>query len=511
VNSIETDHDQMTVPRLVMRGLHKAFGATRALVGVDLELAPGEVLALIGENGAGKSTLMKVLSGVHRPDRGEMRLEGEPYRPQDPLDARRHGVVMIYQELALARDLSVEENIMLGVEPRRGPLVDRAERRRQASAALARLGCEAIDVTRPVRSCSVAQQQMIEIARAMVTTPRVLVLDEPTSSLTRDDVRHLFAVIARLREQGVSVIYISHFLEECQAVADRYVVLRDGASVASGDMAGTAQQDLIHHMVGRAVEELYPRGRRERGEVALRVRGLSGRVLPHAVDLELHRGEVLGIFGLIGSGRTELLRCLFGLDAPRSGSVQVLGRELAGTHPGQAWRHGMGLVSEDRKGEGLLLIRDLADNLTLTRLRPYRRGGMLAAASQHAATADWIQRLAVRCRTPRQAIGELSGGNQQKIAIGRLLHHGCELLLLDEPTRGIDVAAKARIYQLIDAEAAAGKAVLVVSSYVPELLGICDRIAVMCRGRLGAARPVAELDERAVMRAAIGQEEVDHG
>lgn len=503
----------MTAPRLQIRGARKAFGPTQALAGVDLTVAPGEVLALIGENGAGKSTLMKVLSGVHRPDAGMLHLDGAAYAPADPVAARRAGVVMIYQELTVAPDLTVAENIVLGNEPKRfGLLVDRAAMRDTATAALQRLGRDDLDLDQPVRELSVGQRQMVEIARAMTTSPRVVVFDEPTSSLTRDDVEHLFAIIRRLRDDGVAVIYISHFLEECRAVASRYCVLRDGTSVTTGDMATATEADLIAAMVGRDVDDLYPRSERERGEVILDCRGVQGSPLPRRVDLSLHRGEVVGLFGLVGSGRTEFLRCCFGLSPMDAGSIQFDGDDLTGASPHDWWRRGVGVVSEDRKGEGLLLVRSIADNTTLTRLAPFCTGPWLHERAQHRATAEWIDRLGVRCQGPAQAIGGLSGGNQQKVAIGRLLQHECQVLLLDEPTRGIDVGAKARIYQLIDQAAASGCAVLMISSYVPELLGTCDRIAVMCRGELGASRPVAEWDEHAIMAAAIGadHEEPDH-
>ena len=498
----------MADPLLLIEGVHKRFGQTHALRGVELSLDRGEVLALIGENGAGKSTLMKTLSGVHQPDEGRMHFDGAPYRPAGPLDARMQGVIMIYQELTLAADLTVAENIVLGVEPSRFGLLDKTKRSELARTALDRLGCSDIGINTQVRELSVGQQQMVEIARAMVTTPRVLVLDEPTSSLTRDDTQHLFEVIARLREQGVSIIYISHFLEECRAVADRYLVLRDGASVAAGIMAEASEAELIRHMVGREVDDLYPRSVHEAGEVVLSVKDLAGSPLPRSVNLELRAGEVLGIFGLVGSGRTEFLRCLFGLDRHVRGSIAINGQAVSKPDPGTAWKRGEGLVSENRKEEGLLLVRDIADNLVMPSLDRFARFGILNNRGQHDAADEWIDRLKVRCQGSRQAIGELSGGNQQKIAIGRLLHHGCEIIILDEPTRGIDVGAKALIYQLIDEQAQAGKAVLVVSSYVPELLGICDRLATMCRGTLGEPRPVSEWDEHKVIASAIGQEVV---
>jgi ribose transport system ATP-binding protein len=485
-------------PRLRLAGIRKRFGATIALAGVDLEIAAGEVHAVVGENGAGKSTLMKILSGVHAADAGTIELDGRPYAPAEPLDARRAGVVMVNQELAIAPHLTVTENIVLGAEPAAGGFLRHAEARRIAADALAQLGRPDIPLDRPAGRLSVAEQQLLEIARALALGCRVLVLDEPTSSLTQTDTANLFRLVRRLREQGRSVIYISHFLEEVKALSDRFTVLRDGASVATGVTAGTSQDELAHLMVGRQVNELYTRSPRTAGAVVLAVRDLAGTIKPVSASLELRRGEVLGIAGLVGAGRSELLRALFALDPVRAGSVHVEGGPGFGT-PGRRWAQGVGFLSEDRKVEGLALNLSLADNLTLPRLPAWLRPSALTAE-----TRTWIDRLGVRCAGPEQPVGQLSGGNQQKIAIGRLLRNGADVLLLDEPTRGVDIGAKQNIYRLIDELACAGKAVLMVSSYLPELLGTCDRIAVMCRGVLGAARPVAEWNEHRIMLAATG-------
>jgi ribose transport system ATP-binding protein len=471
-----------TGPRLEMIGVRKRFGATVALDGVDLSVAPGECHALVGQNGAGKSTLMKVLSGAHPADGGEMRLDGAPYRPHDPLDGRRRGVAMIYQELSLAPHLSVEENIVLGVEPARLGWLDRGEIRRLAAGALEQLHHPEIRPDAPAGSLAIAQQQIVEIARALAVGCRVLVLDEPTSSIPQRDAEQLFALIDRLRAQGLSVVYISHFLEECKRVAQGYTVLRDGKTVGGGAMADATPARIVDLMVGQKIDRLYPRSARSPGEVLLAAEGL-----------ELRRGEVLGIAGLIGAGRTELLRRLFGLDPVRAGGVRVT--------PALRWRQGLGFVSEDRKNEGLALGMTIADNLTLPKL-----GGLVLPAGQAAAARTWIDRLAVLCRHPFQRVADLSGGNQQKIALARLLHHDVDVLLLDEPTRGIDVASKAQIYQTIDERVSkGGKAVLMVSSYFPELLGTCDRIAVMCRGKLGPARPTDQWTEHALILEATGE------
>jgi len=498
-------------PRLSMRGVHKHFGATQALAGVDFEVAPGEVHALVGENGAGKSTLMKVLSGAHPLDRGEMRLDAKPYRPRNPLDARRRGVAMIYQELSLAPHLSVMENILLGVEPVAGPFIRWSEMRRRAVDALKQVGLETITPETPVRRLSVAQQQMVEIARAVAVECRVLVLDEPTSSLTQKDTEKLFSLIARLKAKGLAIVYISHFLEEVQQVSDRFTVLRDGKSVGYGQTATTTSAEIVGQMVGRKVDELYPRSRRTPGPVVLELTNLAGRTSPESATLTLHRGEILGIAGLVGAGRTELLRTVFGLDPVLAGKLSV-GTFVGPASPARRWAQKVGLVSEDRKTEGLALDLSIAENMTLPRLSGLGPQGLVTPSGQAAASAHWINELAVRCTSPRQPVNTLSGGNQQKVALARLLHAEVDVLLLDEPTRGIDVGSKAQIYQLLDELACddpqrerPAKAILLVSSYLPELLGICDRIAVMHRGQLSDVRPVTTWDEHSLMMVATGE------
>ena len=491
----------MAAELLRMEGVRKRFGATLALDGVALSVSAGEVLSLVGENGAGKSTLMKVLSGAHQPDEGRMWLGGELYAPAHPLEARRAGVAMIYQELSLARHMTVMENISLGMEPVCGPFVKWADVRRRADEAMAQLGRPDIDPGMPIYKLSPAEQQLVEIARAIAIGARVVVLDEPTSSLARNDIERLFELVRRLKTQGLGIIYISHFLEEVRAVCDRFTVLRDGRSVGSGETAATPTEQIIALMVGRDVKDLYPRSPRTAGETVLELTDLAGVVKPANASLTLHRGEVFGIAGLIGAGRTELLRAIFGLDPVRRGVIQFKAH-LGPASPAQQWARGLGLVSEDRKMEGLALSLSVADNLTLSSLRPLVNPSTQAATSQ-----TWIEKLAIRCRGPQQRVGDLSGGNQQKVAMARLLQHGVDVLLFDEPTRGIDVGSKAQIYQLIDELAAAGKAVLIVSSYLPELLGICDRIAVMCKGRLHPARPVSEINEHDIMLEATAAKE----
>ncbi len=493
----------MTSPRLRMTGVRKSYGPTHALRGVDLELAAGEVHALVGENGAGKSTLMKVLSGAEPPDAGAMEVDGTPYQPAGPQAARRRGVAMIYQELAVCPHLSVEANVLLGLESTTAGFLRKAADRDRVRAALAELGHPEIDPEAPVETLSPAARQVVEIARALLTDVKLLVLDEPTSALTQADARRLFELVARLKARGVTVVYISHFLEEVEEVADRYTVLRDGAAVGTGRVADVSRQRLVELMVGRAVEEQYPRVPHAAGEVVLDLGELAGDPLPRSASLTLRRGEILGLAGLVGSGRTELLRAVYGLAPVRGGTVRVHAVTGSTTTPAGRIRQGLGLLSEDRKDEGLALARSLAENITLSRLDPLARLGFLSPSRVREAASAQLARLGVKHRDADQPAGELSGGNQQKVAFARLLHQDADVLLLDEPTRGVDVASKADIYRLIGELAAAGKAVLVVSSYLPELFGVCDRIAVITRGVLGPARPVAEWTPEQVIEAAV--------
>ena len=505
---------------LTMSGISKSFGATQALRDVSLDVPAGRVLALIGENGAGKSTLMKVLSGAHAPDAGTMTLNGNSFTPSGPHDARLAGVGMIYQELNLAPDLSVEDNIMLGQERSQFGVLDRRAQQAKVREVLELLGHPDLPPSTPVRELPIAQQQLVEIARALASDCKVIVFDEPTSSLTRSDVEHLFAVIRRLKSAGLGIVYISHFLEEIRQVSDCYAVLRDGQSVGSGDLSDTTDTDIVSLMVGRSVAELFPSVPHTPGEIVLQVTGLSGESSPVDVSFELRRGEILGIAGLIGAGRTELLRCLFGLDRCRSGSVTRSVSDGGCSTTGGVERslerspsltlrvsEGFGLVSEDRKTEGLAQSRSIADNMTYSRLKPYSRFGWLNLKRRRTAVADWMRRLHVKAASPEQSVGELSGGNQQKIAIARVLHQEADILLLDEPTRGIDVGTKAEIYRLMGEQAAAGKAIIFVSSYLTELLAVCDRVAVMSRGRLKEVRAARDWTEEAVMAVAVSVNE----
>jgi ribose transport system ATP-binding protein len=477
------------VTRLAVFTIAKSFGETRALAGVSVRAEKGEVHAVLGENGAGKSTLMAILGGATLPDAGSIELDGAPYRPRIPKDARDAGVAVVHQELSLCLHMSVMDNLLLGVEPARLGVVDRKEARARADKAIATVLGETnprFDAYTVVRSLKSADRQLVEIARAFALAEpcRVLILDEPTSSLAADDAARLFELVRRLAEGGTTVMYVTHFLEELPKVATRYTVLRDGTTVGEGDVLGTPASELVRQMAGRAIEQLFPRSAHTPGEIALSVKDLAGQEKPSRASFVLRRGEVLGIAGLVGAGRTETLRAIFGLDPRAKGEVTAHGT--------------MGLVSEDRKGEGLALRRTLAENVTLSRLP----GFVVAPSWEHSATTKWIGELSIKCSGPDARAVELSGGNQQKVALARLLHEGVDIWLLDEPTRGIDVASKAQIYRLIDDLAARGKAILVVSSQLPELLGMCDRISVMRRGVLGEARPASEWTEHALLQEA---------
>ncbi|HEV8264300.1 MAG TPA: sugar ABC transporter ATP-binding protein [Gemmatimonadales bacterium] len=500
---------------LKVRGVVKRFGPTVALDGVDLTLEAGEVGALIGENGAGKSTLLNILAGGVRADGGAMEIDGQSYAPTSPLEARRRGVALIHQDLSLCPHLTVAENVLLGVEPSHWGWIDRAAAQRRALALLEHFGHPELRLDRRVGELPLAARQVVEICRALAADARILLMDEPTSSFQREDVDRLFALIRRLAAQGMAVVYISHFLEEVREIARRYTVLRDGHSVDTGDIAAASNEHLIAQMVGRPMTGLFPqRARRRDGEVLLAAQDVAAPpTLKHA-SFELKRGEIFGIAGLMGSGRTELVRAVFGLEPGVSGQITVRGRALSlrsggptgagGATPRQRLRQGFGYVSEDRKQEGLALQLSIADNVTATGLSTLSsRWGWLDVKRQWAAARSWIEALRIRATSPGQPVQALSGGNQQKVAVGRLLHQDAELLLLDEPTRGIDIGSKAQIYETIAHCADEGKGVLLVSSYLPELFGMCDRLAVMSRGRLSPARPIEDWTPETVLAAAV--------
>ncbi len=492
---------------LHVAGLSKSFGATQALSNVQLSLRPAEVHALLGENGAGKSTLLKILAGTDRADAGSLELSGLRYAPSTPQQAQALGVAYVSQEPALCPDLSVAENILLGALPGRFGLLDRSEQRRRAGTALARVlpeGAPLPDLTRRAGDLGQGDRQLVCLARALAQSEcRILILDEPTSTLNSNEAERLFSVVRELTRRGIAVLYVSHFLEEVERIADRYTVLRDGRFVHSGELAETTRSELVSLMAGREVQELFPRSARSPGEVVLDLSEVAGERLPVSASLTLRTGEVLGIAGLLGAGRSELLRAIFGLDKVKSGKLRVKA-VLGAASPARRLAQGVGLLSEDRKREGLAEALSLGDNITLSKLESLGSFGFVSPARRDSLARSYLQRLGVRARGPDQLARDLSGGNQQKICFARLLHHGADVLLLDEPTRGVDVASRADLYRIIDELAARGNAVLMISSYLPELLGVCDRIAVMVRGTLGAARPARELSEHGLLLEATG-------
>jgi D-xylose transport system ATP-binding protein len=502
-----------TTGALQLEGIVKDFPGVRALDGVSLDLRPGEVHALCGENGAGKSTLIKVLCGYHPAGTygGRILMQGREVAFRSLRAAEEHGIALIAQELALVPELTVAENIVLGREPRRGPFVDWTRARRVAVDALARVGLD-VRPDQPVRELGVGQQQLVEIARALSKEARVLVLDEPTAALTETDAARLLRLVAELRTHGVSSIYISHRLEEVFRIADRITVLRDGRTVGTSAAADLTPDVVIARMVGREVKDLYPRPPAREGTRALALRGWSvgdelnpGRHVLHAVDLDVHEGEVLGIGGLMGAGRTALVSSLFGAArAPVTGRLQLGAQPERGPFrsPPEAIAAGLALVSEDRKRFGLVLEHSVGENLVLATLRRFRRGALLDGAAAEAACAEQVRTLRIKTAGLDTAVGLLSGGNQQKVVVGRWLLTRPRVLLLDEPTRGVDVGARAEIYEIIRKLAVDGLAVVLVSSDLPELLGMSHRVLVLNQGRATATLRAQDATPEAVMTAA---------
>ncbi len=478
-------------PVLEVRGLTKAFPGVRALAGVDFAVRPGEVHALMGENGAGKSTLMKILAGLQPPDAGEIRVDGRRVSIPHPHAAARLGIGMIHQELLPFPALTVAENILMGDEPvaRLPGWVDRRQMRARARRLLARLDAD-LDPDARMGTLTVAQMQTVEIARALARAARVIIMDEPTSAISDREVEALFRIIRELRRDGVAVIYISHRMAEVFRVADRVTVLRDGRRVASQPVTELDEARLIRLMVGREVAAA-PRSRaRATGEVALEVRALGRRGGFRPLSFTLRRGEILGVAGLMGAGRTELLAALFGLAPADTGEIRVAGRPVRIRHPRDAYRAGIALVTEDRQASGVVPPLSVGANLTLANLRDYCRAGWIHSRREGRAVAEQIRRFAIRVADPRQRIRQLSGGNQQKVVLARALLTRPRVLLLDEPTRGIDVGAKAEIHALIGRLAADGLAILLVSSELPELMRLSDRLLVLREGELtGERRP----------------------
>jgi len=493
---------------LTLTSISKRFGPTVALDGVNLDLRKGEVHALIGENGAGKSTLMNIIAGSLRADEGSMMIDGKTYVPTNPLDARLNGIALIHQELSLCPHLTVAENILMGLEPTRLGWLDRQLLFERTNEVLQTFHHADIRPDKRVSDLSVAARQIVEISRAIAAQARIILMDEPTSSLQRNDVTQLFELIRKLSADGISVVYISHFLEEVRQICDRFTVLRDGRSVATGQISSTTDDELIAKMVGRSQQTLFPQRSivPADAEIVLNVQNLASPPLLKNASFDLRRGEILGIAGLMGSGRTPLLRSIFGLDRPESGTVTVNKKLLSSGRNTPAMRliDGFGYLSEDRKGDGLTLNLSVSDNTTMTKFSSCSRFGWLDLSKQRKDTEKLVQALKIKTQNVRQPVGALSGGNQQKVIVARLLHQDADILLLDEPTRGIDIGSKAQVYETIAQCAEQGKAVLMVSSYLPELFGMCDRLAVMSRGRLSETKPIDQWTPESVLQAAIG-------
>ncbi|GAA1973261.1 sugar ABC transporter ATP-binding protein [Amycolatopsis minnesotensis] len=490
-------------PLLAVRGVVKSFPGVRALDGVDLEVAPGEVHCVLGQNGAGKSTLIKVLSAAHRPDEGEIRWLGEPVRPASPSAALRLGIATVYQELDLVPWLSVAENIFLGHERHRFGFTKVAESRARARALLARLGHPEIRPAAAVGTLPAASQQLVSMARALAHDARLLVLDEPTAALAGEEVDNLFRIVGELTAAGVAVVYISHRLDELRRVGHRVTVLKDGRTVASGlDVRTTPTAELVTLMTGRRLDAMPGAPGKPGTSEVLRVDGLARRGEFDRVGFSVHAGEVLGIAGLVGSGRSELLETIAGARKPDAGAVSVDGKAVRPGSVRAAVRAGIGLAPEERKSQGLLLDLPIAHNVTLASLGRYAKLGFTDRARELRDARDTLRRLDLRPADPRRLARTLSGGNQQKAMLARWLVRGCRVLLLDEPTRGVDVGARAELYRLIRELAATGVAIVLVSSEIPEVLGLADRVLVLgggTAGRVLADRPSGELTEAAVL------------
>ncbi|GAA4610318.1 sugar ABC transporter ATP-binding protein [Actinoallomurus liliacearum] len=493
----------MTEEILRVRGLRKRFPGVVALDGVDFDLRPGEVHVLLGENGAGKSTLIKMLSGAYHPDEGTIFVDGRETAIRTAEDAQRLGIATIYQEFNLVPQLTVAENLMLGRPPRRFGFVDKKAMYSHARELLDRVGVDA-DPRAPLESLGIARMQMVEIAKALGLRARVLIMDEPTAVLTTSEVERLFEIVRQLKRQGVAIVFITHHLEEIAQIGDRVTVLRDGASVAEVP-ADTPEDELVRLMVGRSIEQQYPRERSSQGAPLLEVRNLTRKGVFEDVSFEVRAGEVVGLAGLVGAGRTEVVRAIFGADPYDSGEVLVDGRPLPRGKVTAAMEAGLGLVPEDRKGQGLVLGANIRENLGLVTMRHATKAGFVDRAGQAKAAARVAEQLGVRMSGLGQEVRTLSGGNQQKIVIGKWLLADAKVLILDEPTRGIDVGAKVEIYQLINSLTASGHAVLMISSDLPEVLGMSDRVLVMARGRLAGELGAAEATQDSVMALAVGE------
>ena len=491
-------------PLLSMRGIDKSFPGVHALNSVDLELHGSEVLALLGENGAGKSTLIKVLSGAHVPEAGEILIAGRRAGIHNPIDAQRAGVAVIYQEFNLVASLSARENIFLGQERSRAGFISHRDERRAAEKLFARLGV-GVDPDALCSRLSIAQQQVVEIAKALSLSARIIVMDEPSATLTDQEVGKLFEIIRELRADGIGVIYITHRLDEIFRIADRVMVLRDGEHVGTRPAGQVGRNELIEMMVGRKLENEFPRRSLAVGAERLVVRGLRRGRSVRGVSFNVRRGEVLALTGLVGAGRTETARLIFGADRPDAGAIELDGRAMHIRSPRDAIRNGICLLTEDRKAQGLVLGHSVRENFGLPNLAQFARGGFVSRPAERDAFGRFVQSLRIKIPHDEQLAGNLSGGNQQKVVLAKWLQANCDVVIFDEPTRGIDVGAKYEIYVLINELAAEGKAVIMISSELPEALGMADRILVMHQGRIaGEITDVAAATQEQIMQLAVG-------
>jgi ribose transport system ATP-binding protein len=492
---------------LEMRHITKTYPGVRALEDVSFEVRPGEVHALVGENGAGKSTLMKILAGAQPKDSGDIFLSGQPVHIDSPQKAMDLGVSIIYQEFNLVPYLNAAENIFLGREPRAAlpGFVDFGTMYRESQQIIDRLGV-GLNVRTPVNRLSIAQQQMVEIAKATSRKSRIIVMDEPSATLTEHELQSLFDLIRQLKAEGVAVVYISHRLEEIFEICDRVTILRDGHWIATDDVKNLKREDIIRLMVGRELTQMIPKEAAEIGEPALRVKNLSRKGVLHDISLTVHKGEVLGLAGLVGAGRTELARAVFGADPFDSGSVELFGRPVKVKSPQDAIRMGIGLVTEDRKAQGLVLGMVVRENITLANLQALSVLNFIQAGREREVARKFVSDLTVKTPTIEQTVQNLSGGNQQKVVLAKWLFTDSKVLLFDEPTRGIDVGAKTEIYQLMNALARRGVAIVMISSELPEILGMSDHILVMHEGRIAGELSRAEATQEKIMHLATGGE-----
>jgi len=502
-----------TTSKIVFRacGINKSFPGVQALSAVDFDLRSGEVHALVGENGAGKSTLMRIIAGVERPDSGQMFLNEQQYQPAGRVRHRgteAHGVRMVMQELHLISNLSVAENIFIEKLPHRFGIIDYGKLNGAAREIMKQVGLGDVDPDVPVRLLGVGQQQMVEIAAGLSRQCRILALDEPTASLTDREIELLFAQIRKLKAEGVGIIYISHRIEEVTRIADRVTVLRDGKVISTRPTSELSVSDIIRMMVGRDLEQEHLRhSSKVSQQIAFRVVGLTVGDKVRDVSFEVHRGEILGVAGLMGSGRTETMRAVFGADRPDSGKIYLYGasKPIEIHKPRDAVRNGIALLTEDRKEQGLLSSLAVRVNISLTRLRDISRFGWIDIVEERSVADRYIAALGVRCSSIEQTVGELSGGNQQKVVIAKWIYRDCDVLIFDEPTRGIDVGTKFEIYHMLGELVEKGKAVIVVSSDTKELMAVCDRIMVMSAGRVAATFGRSEWSQEKIMAAAFSE------